>query len=55
MDISRDSQLALALHRLEEDEMQNMEKKEHMIIRDGKFATMMQQQDEEEAHKTTKK
>ena len=45
--ISRDTQLALALQRLEEDEVQNMEKKEQMIMRDGKFSTMIQQQEEE--------
>ena len=33
--ISRDDQLALALQRLEEDEVQNLEKKEQMIMRDG--------------------
>ena len=40
-DISRDYQLALALQRLEEDDVQDLEKKEHMIMRDGEFATMM--------------
>ena len=39
--ISRDTQLALALQRLEEDEVQNMEKKEQMIMRDGDFYTMI--------------
>ena len=33
--ISRDSQLALALQRLEEEEVQKMDKKEQMIMRDG--------------------
>ena len=47
--ISRDAQLALALQWLEEDEVQNLEKKENMIMRDGEFATMMQQQEEVEA------
>ena len=47
--ISRDAQLALALQQLEEDEVQNMEEKEHMITRDGEFTTMMQQQEEDEA------
>ena len=32
---------------LEEDEVQNIEKKENMIMRDGKFATMIQQQEED--------
>ena len=45
--ISRDTQLALALQRLEEDEVQNLEKKKHMIMRDGEFATMIQQQEED--------
>ena len=49
--ISRDAQLAFVLQRLEEDEVQNLEKKEHMIIRDGKLATIMQQQEEDEAQK----
>ena len=42
--IFRYAQLALLLQRLEEDEMQNLEEKEQMIMRDGKFVTMMQQQ-----------
>ena len=45
--ISRDAQLALALQRLEEDKVQNLEKKEQMIMRDGDFATMIQQQEED--------
>ena len=49
MDTSRDAQSALAMQRLEEDKVQNMEKKEHMIMRDGEFSTMMQQQEEDEA------
>ena len=44
MDISIDAQLALALQQIEEDEVQNLKKKENMIIRDGNFATMIQQQ-----------
>ena len=32
-----------------------MEKKENMIMRDGKFATMMQQQEEDEAQKLKEK
>ena len=35
--------------------MQILEKKEHMITRDGEFATMMQHQEEDEAHKSTEK
>ena len=46
-DISRDTHLALALQRLEEDEVQNMDKKEQMIMRDGYFSTMIQQQEED--------
>ena len=47
--ISKNFQLALALQQLEEDEVQNLEKKEHMIMRDGNFATMMQHKEEDEA------
>ena len=46
-DISGDVQIALVLQRLEEDDVQNLEKKEHMIMRDGDFATMIQQQEED--------
>ena len=46
MSISRDTQLALALQQLEEDEVQNLEKKETMIMRDGNFDTIIQQQEE---------
>ena len=46
-DISRDTHLALALQRLEEDEVQNMDKKEQMIMRDGYFSTMIQQKEED--------
>ena len=46
-----DAQLAFALQKLEEDEVQNLEKKEQMIMRDGEFVTMMQHQDEDEAQK----
>ena len=53
--ISGYSQLALALQRLEEDKVQNLEKKEQMIMRDGEFATMMQHQEEDEAQKSTEK
>ena len=51
MIVSRDTQLALALQQLEEDEVHNLEKKEHMIMRDGEFATMIQQQEEDKAKK----
>ena len=55
MAISRDDQLALALQRLEEDEVHNLEKKEHMIMRDGKFAIMMQHKEEDKAQKSMEK
>ena len=55
MAISRDTNLALALQRLEEDEVHNLEKKELMIMRDGNFAIMMQHQDEDQAHKSMDK
>ena len=45
--ISGDTQLAFVLQRLEDDEVQNLEKKEQMIMRYGELATMMQQQEEE--------
>ena len=35
--------------------MQNMDKKGNMIMRDGDFSTMMQQQEEDEAQKSTEK
>ena len=53
--ISRDAQLALALQKLEEEEVQNLEKKEQMIMRDGEFSTMMQQKEEDEAQNSTQK
>ena len=40
---------------LEEDELQNMEEKEHMIMSYGKLATIMKQQEEDEAHKLMEK
>ena len=36
---------------LEEDKVQNTEKKENMIMRDGEFATMIQQQEEDKEQK----
>ena len=51
MAIYRDTQLALALKLLEENEVQNMEKKEQMIMRDGDFAIMIQQKEEDQAQK----
>ena len=35
--------------------MQNLDNKEHMIMRDGKFVTMMQHQEEDKAQKSTEK
>ena len=55
MAISRDTKLALALQRLEEDEVQNLDKKEHMIMKYGKFATMIQHQEEDYAQKLMEK
>ena len=46
-DISRDTQISLALQLLEEDEVQHLENKEHMIMRDDDFSTMIQQQEED--------
>ena len=54
-DISRYAQLALVLQELEEDEVQNLEEKELMFMRDGKLVTMMQQQEEESFLKSTEK
>ena len=47
MVISRDTQLALALQQLEDGKVKNLDKKKHMIMSDGKFATMIQQQGED--------
>ena len=55
MAIYRDDQISLELHWIEEDEVQNLEKKEHMIMTDGKFSAMMQQQEEDEAQKPMEK
>ena len=35
--------------------MHNLEKKENVIMRDGEFATMMQQQEEDETQKSMEK
>ena len=42
----RDAHLVLALQRLEEDEVQHLEEKEQMIMKNGELATIMQQQEE---------
>ena len=55
MDISRDAQITLALQQLEEDEVHNLGKKEHIIMRYGELATMMQHQEEDEAQKLMEK
>ena len=47
MAISRDTQIALALQQLKEDEVQNMEREEQMIMRDGYFSTITQQKEED--------
>ena len=44
--ISRNAQIVLAPQQLEQEKVQNMEKKEYMIMRDDKFATIIQQQEE---------
>ena len=46
-EIYRDTHIALAMQQLEEDEVQNMENKENMTMRDGNFPTMIQHQEEE--------
>ena len=51
----RDAQLALALQQLEKDEVQNLEAKEQMIMRDGELVTIMKQQEENEAQKLMEK
>ena len=47
--------MRLSPEMLEEDKVQNLEKKEQMIMRSGKFATMMQQQEEDKAQKLMEK
>ena len=37
----------LGAEQIEEEEVQNMEKKEQMIMRDGNFDTMIQQKEED--------
>ena len=51
----RDSQLVLALQRLEEEKVNNMEEKEQMITRDSKLDTIMKHQEEEKAQKPMEK
>ena len=43
------------LQRLEEEEVQNLEEKEQMIMRDGEHANIMQHQEEDEAQKSMDK
>ena len=50
-----DDHLAFVLQLLEEDEVQNLEEKEHMIIRDGELANIIQRQEEDEAQKSIDK
>ena len=40
---------------LEEDKVNNMDNKEHMIMTDGKFGTMIQYQDEDKYQKSMEK
>ena len=49
--ISKDAHIYLVLQQLEESEVQNLEEKEQMIMRYGKFVTVMQQKEEDEAQK----
>ena len=53
--ISIGAHLALVLQILEEVKVHNLEEKEQMIMRYGKLATMIQQQEEEKAQKLMKK
>ena len=53
--ISKDAQLSLALQRLEYEDVQNLERKEQMIMGDDEFATMMQHQEKDEAQKSMEK
>ena len=43
------------MQQLEEDMVQNLQNKENIIMRVGKFSTMMQQKEEDEAQKSTEK
>ena len=43
------------MQQLVEDEVQHIEEKEHMITKDGELATIMQQQEEDEAQKSIDK
>ena len=49
--IYRYVQIFFVLQRLDKDEVQNTEEKEQIIMRDGEIATMIQQQEEDEAKK----
>ena len=49
--IYRDAHIAFMLQQIEYEEVQNLEEKEHMIMRDGDLDTMMQQQEEDEVQK----
>ena len=53
--ISRNTHIALTLQWLEDNEVQNLEKKDHMIMEDGELATMMKHQEEDKAHKLMEK
>ena len=53
--VYRDTQLALALQWIEEDEVHNIEEKELIIMRDGELVTTMKQQEEDEDQKLTEK
>ena len=53
--ISIDPWLTLALQQLENDKVHNLKEKEQTIMRDGDLATMMQEQEEDEAQKLMEK
>ena len=52
MSSPRDAQLALDLRRHEKYEVQNLERKEQMIMKNGELATIIQQQEEDKAQKS---
>ena len=53
--ISIDDRISFVLQLIEEYEVQNLEEKEQMIMSDGDLATMLQQQEEDEAQKSIDK
>ena len=51
----RDDKLALALQKIEEEEVHNLEEKQLMITRNGELVTIMKQQEEDKAQKSMEK